>query len=255
MPDKNDRIFINKDKDGRLETDITGLIYLLKEKKISPDSLVVSSINESLINIGEEDFTLDTYVVEESMFGDYILIRQGEDFQDELSFVLEMNDEEIDITEMFDLTEYFEIDELSIGATYYIYPAEEIKNKHMHIIPYSEALVRMEQGKSVHLDFQSDNVFVKVDSDTDITSDMLIEGMWAIATDDPTTDEINPNKIKKIDPFVESPETLTDRLAQHLAKDLKPKEMDSEEKDNLIDSLLSLFLKENVDNWIDDDIL
>lgn len=256
MTEPNGRIFINKDSDGVITTDITGLLYLLREKKVEPNSLI-EAFSKNSFTEGKE-MLIDTYVVEETTIGDYILSRQeDDDFAIELDFYLDLGEGEIDLNDMFefDFPMNFELDELTVGAKYLIYPADEVMNGHIYIISFNEALERIEKGQTVYLDFMSDNKFKPIDSDVEITTDMLIEGVWGITTKEEDSFKEDPKKVKKVNPFEESVDTLQDRMNQYLLKNMKPKKLNDKEKDDLIEDLMNMFFKDDIDNLLDDDII
>ena len=256
MTEPNGRIFINKDSDGVITTDITGLLYLLREKKVEPNSLI-EAFSKNSFTEGKE-MLIDTYTVEETTIGDYILSRQeDDDFAIELDFYLDLGEGEIDLNDMFefDFPMNFELDELTVGAKYLIYPADEVMNGHIYIISFNEALKRIEKGQTVYLDFMSDNKFKPIDSDVEITADMLIEGIWGITTKEEDSFKEDPKKIKKVNPFEESVDTLGERMNQHLLKNMKPKNLNDKEKDDLIEDLMNMFFKDDIDNLLDDDII
>ena len=62
-------------------------------------------------------------------------------------------------------------------------------------------------------------------------------------------------KVKKVNPFEESVDTLQDRMNQYLLKDMKPKNLNDKEKDDLIEDLMNMFFKDDIDNSLDDDII
>ena len=256
MTEPNGRIFINKNSEGVLTTDITGLLYLLREKKVEPNSLVEAFSNNKFTQ-GQE-MLIDTYFVEETSLGDYVLSRQeDEDFAIELDFYLDLGESEIDLNDMFefDFPMNFELDELTVGAKYLIYPVDEVMNGHIYIISFNEALERIEKGQTVYLDFMSDNEFQPIDSDDEITADMLIEGIWGITTKEEDSFKEDPKKVKKVNPFEESVDTLEERMNQYLLKDMKPKNLNDKEKDDLIEDLMNMFFKDDIDNLLDDDII
>lgn len=256
MTEPNGRIFINKDSDGVITTDITGLLYLLREKKVEPNSLIEAFSKNNFTE--DQEMLIDTYIVEETTIGDYILSRQeDDDFAIELDFYLDLGEGEIDLNDMFefDFPMNFELDELTVGAKYIIYPVDEVMNGHIYIISFNEALERIEKGQTVYLDFMSDNKFEPIDSDVEITADMLIEGVWAITTKEEDSFKEDPKKVKKVNPFEESVDTLQDRMNQHLLKDMKPKNLNEKEKDDLIEGLINMFLKDDIDKLLDDDII
>ena len=243
MTEPNGRIFINKNSEGVLTTDITGLLYLLREKKVEPNSLVEAFSNNRFTQ-GQE-MLIDTYFEED------------EDFAIELDFYLDLGESEIDLNDMFefDFPMNFELDELTVGAKYLIYPVDEVMNRHIYIISFNEALERIEKGQTVYLDFMSDNEFEPIDSDDEITADMLIEGVWGITTKEEDSFKEDPKKVKKINPFEESVDTLEERMNQYLLKDMKPKNLNDKEKDDLIEDLMEMFFKDDIDNLLDDDII
>ena len=256
MTEPNGRIFINKDSDGVITTDITGLLYLLREKKVEPNSLI-EAFSKNSFTEGKE-MLIDTYTVEETTIGDYILSRQeDDDFAIELDFYLDLGEGEIDLNDMFefDFPMNFELDELTVGAKYLIYPVDEVTNGHIYIVSFNEALQRIEKGQTVYLDFMSDNEFEPIDSDDEITADMLIEGIWGITTKEEDSFKEDPKKVKKVNPFEESVDTLEERMNQYLLKDMKPKNLNDKEKDDLIEDLMEMFFKDDIDNLLDDDII
>ena len=256
MTEPNGRIFINKDSDGVITTDITGLLYLLREKKVEPNSLI-EAFSKNSFTEGKE-MLIDTYTVEETTIGDYILSRQeDDDFAIELDFYLDLGEGEIDLNDMFefDFPMNFELDELTVGAKYLIYPADEVMNGHIYIISFNEALKRIEKGQTVYLDFMSDNNFKPIDSDVEITADMLIEGIWGITTKEEDSFKEDSKQVKKVNPFEESVDTLQDRMNEYLLKDMTPKNLNEKEKDDIIEDLMNMFFKDDIDNLLDDDII
>lgn len=257
MNQPDGRIYIHKNEKGQLETDITGLLYLLRDKKIQPNSLVEAFLNKDFAIDG--DILLDTYTVEETEFGNYILTREDdeEEYAIDLSFYLDTGDEEIDLTDMFDmgLPLNFELDEMTVAANYLIHPAEEIMNRHIHIIPFTEAISRIEKGGTVFLDFMSKDRFMPINSDDEITTDMLIEGVWGVSSNDDVTFEVDPKKVRKVNPFTDEFNDIQERMDQHLLEQIRPSDLSEKEKDELIDNLLTILHRKDIDKELDDDII
>ena len=224
-------ILIEKNEDGVLRTDISGLMYMLKNKRISSDTVVVAVMGESL----EEGDYISTYIVKESVTGANTLVclmdedeldidtsdfpfdtdspfDSGDFLEETIGFSIEYDEES------FGESMFLELDELMMDCTYFIYPTKPT-SKHYDIIHYEEALHRLRNGESVYIDYGKEEAFRKIDSSELLTPDMVIEGIWATSPDVKGLKE--ESKKKNIDPFSNTHETLGERLEEFLKKDFQ----------------------------------
>ena len=181
-----DQIILEQDENGNYKVDIIGLMYLLKKDELPENSEVLMEYQD-----GEQV----SYVVCAEESGSFLIADDGYD-------------------------SLFELDEDSLHAIYYIdtEAGEDVVEKvtardqkeHLDSIHYEEALMRMEKGEKVYLDYGIEFQMKLMDKHKDLTPAMILEGIWF------TSERLRGKKEQSLNE--ENEDKLESLLSQYLAE-------------------------------------
>lgn len=168
----NDHIILEMDKNGGYVVDIIGLVYLLKKKMLPENSEVLSVLESGY------QFSYTVHQEEGSFF-------LSADFEED-----EENHDFLEGDEMEWISDYFEIDEDAMNATYYVNTAVATEFKpelintqtdiHYENVHYEEALTRMKNGETVYLDYEEFDMQKMTVGDA-LSPAMVMDGLWFIS--------------------------------------------------------------------------
>lgn len=216
---ENGKINISKTEFGAYEVDIVGMMYLLKNKKIPIDSVVVTCMKSDKAFV-----FLDTFLVGESINDTYILYVEDDDDDSHVARLKTLpglnvqvcdmpedkakelakeilGDDYEEEDEMDIISPYLEADDLMMDATFLVYPVDillavkaEIKSEPkaapktenafsvpQNIIHYEEALHRLKNGETVSLDKTGDGHFELVNPGDALSPEDILKGVWSLS--------------------------------------------------------------------------
>lgn len=192
----DNKLIIKKNQHGAYDVDIVGLMHILKHQLVPLQSTVIACMDPK----GGQMLYLDTYIVEESLAGGYILLYNDEDMDNTVAHMNQLPGVSVaqlsmpeDVQAMIDElddeeeTPYLELDDMMMAARYLVYPKglidkAQLFNKESYaIIHYEEALHRLKNGESVFVDYNNEDTFKRVAPNSQLTPEMILKGVWAIS--------------------------------------------------------------------------